>query len=192
MTIERVTNDEASGTCLAGDHGTTNVGPILAKVNEIIDAVNNQETAIAAIQALVGIGTVRLTDEGGIAVKLTNKTGAASVKGTLVEASITTDGAVDIAAADALDPIGAMYEDGVADGDETWIVISGIADVLLKDGTASTREHWVGVSDVSGRADATAITPPGPVLAHFREIGHALESKGSGTDVLARIVLHFN
>jgi len=185
MPIEKVTNDDASGTCLGGDHGATDVGPILAKVNEMIDELN-------ALRALTGGGDARITDEGGVAVKFTNKTGSPSVKGEIVEASDTTDRAVRVAIADALDPIGVMYEDGVADGEDVWVVISGIADVLLKDGTASTREHWVGVSDAAGRADATTATPPGAVLAHFREIGHALETKGSGTDVLCRIAMHFN
>ena len=134
----------------------------------------------------------KVTAEGGFAVRLTNKTGANSVKGTVVEADGAVDDAFELAPADATDAIGVVYEDGIADGAECWIVWGGIADVLLKDGTAATRHYWVMVSDVAGRADATSAVPPGAVLAHFREIGHCVESVGSGTDVLARIAVHFN
>lgn len=138
-----------------------------------------------------------VTPEGGYAVPMINKTGAASVKGTLVEVYDATaiDYAVDIAVADALDCIGAIYDDGVADGSEVWVVCGGFADVLLKDSTASTRHYWVKVSDVAGRADATNANPPGGLIGqlfeHFGEIGHAVQTVSSGTDVLARVMLHF-
>jgi len=32
----------------------------------------------------------------------------------------------------------------------------------------------------------------GKIDSHFREIGHCLESKEAGTDVLCKIALHFN
>ena len=46
MAIRNITNDDASGTCLGGDHGTTDVGPILSKVNEAIDQLNLQKNDI--------------------------------------------------------------------------------------------------------------------------------------------------
>jgi len=135
---------------------------------------------------------IRFTEEGGFAILLTNKTGAASVKGTIVEADTTTDNAFKASAASSDDPIGIVYEAGVADGSECWVVIYGIAEVLLKDTTASTRGYWVMTSDAAGRADATNAAPPGFVASHFQEIGHCIESKTAGTDVLAKIVMHFN
>lgn len=141
--------------------------------------------------------TAKFTAEGGLAVQLINKTGAVSVKGTVVETSPTDDNAVGLEEADGLDPIGVIYEDGVVDGDPVWVVVSGVAEVLLEDGTASTRNYWVRTStSVAGRADATNAGPPGGTVAaletHAKEIGHCLESKTSGSDVLAKCVLHFN
>jgi hypothetical protein len=132
------------------------------------------------------------TGEYGLQIKLTNKTGAPTVKGQLVEPSSSTDMAFDTSDIDDLDCIGVVYEAGVADGSDAWIWTGHgtVCQVLLKDGTASTRGNWVGTSDTAGRADATTATPPGAVLGHFQEIGHCLESVSSGTNVLARILFH--
>jgi len=142
--------------------------------------------------AYVSDDAVLITPEGGIAVKSKNKTGAASVKGTLLTASSTTDGGVDATGGSAYECVGVMYSDGVADGSDCYVVVSGIAEVLLKDSTSATRADWVGISDTAGRAEATAIPSPPTDAGHFREIGHANESKASGTDVLCKIFLHFN
>ena len=145
---------------------------------------------------IFGDNHVGITELGGIAVKLVNKTGAASVKGTIVEADTTTDDAFKVADADGNHPFAIVYDDGVGDGSECWIIIYGIADVLLKDATASTHGNWVQMSDVAGRADATVADPPAGGVAqldnHMEEIGHCLESKGADIDVLARVCLHFN
>ena len=137
------------------------------------------------------------TDEGGFAIYLINKTGAASVKGTLVDTKASIDNAVNIVGADEPDIVGVVYENGIADGDLVLVVISGVAEVLLEDSTASTRGYWARISITqNGRADITNAAPPGGGVAeidrHFREIGHCLESKGAGTDVLAKCILHFN
>ena len=136
-----------------------------------------------------------VTPEGGIAIWLTNLTGAPSVKGTLVETNETTSGGFDVLG-DLYDCVGIVYEDGVADGEQCLIVVTGVAEVLLKDTTASVTGNWVKASDVNGRADATLPLPSGGTIAqlqeHFQEIGHCIETKTAGTDVLAKIVLHFN
>jgi len=140
---------------------------------------------------------IKFTPEGGLAVKLINKTGAASVKGTLVTLDDGVDSAFDTLEADGFDCVGAVYDDGVADGSECWVVIQGIAEVLLQDSTAATRDYWVRTSEtVAGRADATNSAPAGGTIGaledHMTEIGHALENKSSGTDVLCKIMMHFN
>lgn len=151
----------------AGVHGTTDTGPV---------DVRGDLTCFTA--------------DGGLAVWLTNGTGAATVRGTVVVASSTDDGAFEVAAGDADMPIGVVLESGVANGSGAWVVVAGTAYVLLKDATASTRGYFVHVSDTAGRADATNASP---VLAiHWRELGHCLESKTAGTDVLAKCILHFN
>lgn len=138
----------------------------------------------------------RLTDLGGIAVRLVNRTGATSIKGTLVEAGYNENDSFNLADADDRQPMGCVEESGILDGEPCWVVISGIADVLIKDGTTATRGYWACASSVPGRADITNENPPGNGVAqhnqHFKEIGHCLQSAAAGTDVLVRIVMHFN
>jgi len=137
-------------------------------------------------------------ERGGLMVRLINKTGAASVKGVIVELSSATDFAIMEATAGGPDPIGVVYEDGIADGDSVWVVYSGPAQVLLKDGTAATREYWGALSDdTAGRADFTTAAPSGGTVNELRthlerEIGHVMESQSAGTDVLCWCFLHFN
>jgi hypothetical protein len=148
---------------------------------------------------MIGPGgtSVLHTPEGGSARQLINKTGAISKKGTLVEAGTAIDHSVQNVSADDPDCIGVIYEDGIADGELVWVVTHGIGDVLLEDGSASTRGYWARVSVTqAGRADITLPNPPGGTIVeidnHFREVGHCLQSVSSGTDKLARILLHFN
>ncbi len=94
-------------------------------------------------------------------------------------------------------PIGIVYDNGIANGSECRIVISGIAEVLLVNSTSATRGYWAKTSDtVAGRADITSAAPTGGTIAglqdHGQEIGHCIASASAGTDVLTRIVVHFN
>ena len=137
-------------------------------------------------------GPCALTADGGFAVEMVNKTGAASVKGSVVEPSNSTKNGFVLAGASSYDPVGIVYESGVADGDNCLVVIGGLAYVLLEDTTSSTMENWVGTSTAqAGRADATTAAPPGAVLAHFREVGHCLETVVGGADKLALCMIHF-
>jgi hypothetical protein len=131
------------------------------------------------------------TTEGGLLVTLTNKTGAASVKGSVVSASTGTDNAF-MLQANRLDAIGIVYEDGIADGSECRVVIAGIADVLLEDAAGATHGDWMGAAATDGRAYSAAPPPPGAVAAHFYEVGHSLQTVAGGVDVLCRCILHFN
>lgn len=131
------------------------------------------------------------TPEGGIAILLVNKTGVASVKGTVVSASTTTDYAFKIQT-DEYDSIGVVYDAGIADGQLCRVVVSGIADVLLKDTTAATHGQWLAAADTDGRALAAAVPAPPATDTHFKEIGHVLQSVNAGVGVLCRAVLHFN
>lgn len=140
-----------------------------------------------------------LTKEGGIAIPFINKTGANSIKGTLVNTESSIDMGVRVVQStlDEPDIIGVIYEDGIPDGEEVLVIISGIAEVLIHDGESATRGYWCRTSELTdGRADITNAAPPGGTInaieGHFREIGHCLETKSSGTDVLVKIVLHFN
>lgn len=137
----------------------------------------------------------KFTPDGGVAIKKTNKTGAASIKGYCVTTGGTVDNSVILVGIDIPNCIGVFLESGIADGDDAWIVISGIADVYFWGST--TRGHLArtglaaDTGEISGQALSEAIpTSPFATDKHFCEIGHVLESRtGAG---LAKCVLHFN
>jgi len=137
----------------------------------------------------VDIGGCGCTTEGGSYQTFINKTGANSIKGTIVNASTTTANAFMIAPAATKMPIGVIYENGIADGSNVKVVTYGKADILLKDGESSTVGYWCAVSDTNGRM-YQEVKPN--TVEHYREVGHSLESKSSGTSVLSRIQMHFN
>lgn len=139
-------------------------------------------TQILSIKEKVGFTSI-----GGNIIKLTNKTGAPSVKGELVECSIAVDDAVQLSSANSLEPIGVFLESGVADGDEAWIVEGGIAEVKA-DGVGWVKGDWINSSAVGGRCEGSAHVPN--PAKHMQEVGHALgDAAGNG---LAKVVLHFN
>lgn len=137
----------------------------------------------------------KFTPEGGLAVKLTNKTGAESIKGYCVTANDGQNNSVKLVPVGEPDCIGVFYDSGVADGAEAWVVISGIAQVYFWGETTRGYLARTGLAadtgEVAGQALSEAIpTSPFGVDKHFCEIGHCLESRiGEG---LARVVLHFN
>ena len=128
----------------------------------------------------------QLTETGGHAIKLTNKTGANSVAGELVIASAGTADAVDLAGANELMPIGAFLESGIADGSEAWVVVGGIADVRA-DAAGWALGDRIVTSATAGRGAANNIPA---VAVHFQEVGHAIEAAAANAN--ARIVMHFN
>jgi len=164
--------------------------------NMFIDHVHPVDPTKANVANPVFTGTVTspkvtLTPEGGIAIRLTNKTGAASVKGTVVFASSSTDNAFNINPTSGDMPFGVVYENGVVDGGECLVVVSGIAEVLLVNSVATTRGYIaMSSTTVAGRIDTASTVPA--ATAHFTEIGHTIETKIAGTDVLVKCVLHFN
>ncbi len=158
-------------------------------------AINN--TGDPLISGVAGFWAINdklaISAIGGFCVKLTNKTGSATVKGQLVKASTADDFAVVLTGINDVECIGVFLESGIADGDEAWVVTYGLADVALDDDTGSTHGNWVETSE-AGYADATAASPAA-APTHFNEIGLCLESvsaTGGGTHVLARCTLHFN
>ena len=182
------------------------IGDSASAVAYMLDTLNTLATAGAKLLSLRNNGVEKFavnydgsilspafktTSEGGQAIRLVNKTGAASVKGTVVSVSNTTDNAFRVNPVDGDMPIGIVYEDGIADGSDCWVVISGKAQVLLVNSVATTRSYVAYSSaTVAGRIDTAASAPA--ATQHFREIGHTLESKTAGTNVLVLCILHFN
>jgi hypothetical protein len=155
--------------------------------------------AISRVTVGVGDGDAAIgsdtdTKERGFLVRVTNQTGETSVKGKLVSASTTTDNAV-ILQANEYDAFGVIQQAGIAVGNPMWIWVNGsICQVLFENGIGITRGNIAICSDVDGRADN--VSNPGTGLPgvdiHFKEIGHVMESKDSGTDVMALVMIHFN
>lgn len=137
-----------------------------------------------------------VTPEGGVAIRLINKTGAASVKGTVVTANSALADSFKSIVVDAPGPIGVVYDTGIPDGSMCTVIVSGIAQVYFVGNTALgqiARGFLTadGASYVIGQAMAEAY-PVSPLASdkHFYEIGHVIEARtGAG---LAKVVLHFN
>ena len=129
----------------------------------------------------------KMTNRGGYAIKLTNKTGSNSVTGQLVQTDTTTNDAVNLSGVNSDDTIGIILDSGVSDGTDMWVVVYGIADVLMN-AVGSVRGDRIISAPVGGFA--TPWNVGGAVATHFQEIGHCIETRvGAG---LARCVLHFN
>lgn len=151
--------------------------------NRIMKNIENPEEERDALTVTKSKNTLI----GGFAVKLTNKTGAASVEGEIVIASTATALAVASTGADSVIPIGSFLDSGVPDGKDAWIVISGIANVKY-DAAGADMGDWIKCSGTVKRAESSGSEVPG--VNHFRELGHAIEDAAANS--LGRIVMHFN
>ena len=142
-----------------------------------------------------GGSPVELTEDGGVAVWITNDTGAVSFKGAVLEASVAVDNAMSLLGIDDPDPVCICFDGGIANGDLMRVVFSGRAYVFY---VGSTTRHQFARNTVAadvgaeaGKAIAEAVpVPPFSTDKHFMEIGHLVESRvGAG---LALTMLHFN
>jgi hypothetical protein len=139
--------------------------------------------------------SVTVTPEGGLAAPFINDTGAPSVKGTLVRNS-TAELGVSRIVVDIPNVIGAIYDDGIPDGEPVRVVVAGIAECLFIGNTLAgqfARGFLTadGAGYISGYGLAEAFpTSPFASDKHFYEFGHILTSRvGAG---LAKVNLHFN
>lgn len=126
---------------------------------------------------------------------MVNKTGGASVKGTVVDSHDTIENAVKKIVVNVPDPIGVIYDDGVPDGSLVRVVISGIAEVLFIGSVTigHLARGFITGDDgyVSGQLLSEAVpTSPFASDKHFYECGHTISARtGAG---LAKVMLHFN
>ncbi len=137
---------------------------------------------------------VKLTPEGGVAIRLTNRTGSGTVKGKTVKADPANDDSVILTGANDDECFGVFYETLDVGATEVWVVVGGIADVLFDPDHSPARGDWAG-SGTAGFARSQASPPALGIAAHFEEIGHVIQSSspgGEGQSALARCVLHFN
>lgn len=139
-------------------------------------------------------GRVKLTDIGGLATLLINVSGTNLLQGTIVAASSGTSDLGIVPCSVQFDAIGSTYE-LIPPTKAGWVTTTGVGYLLLENGTSSVRGDWIRASTVAGRA-TPASSPAGlgalTVGEHFKEIGHCLETKAHGTNVVIKGMLHFN
>lgn len=139
------------------------------------------------------IENVLITPEGGVAHKYRNGTGSVSVKGTVVH--IIGDNTVDGIIVDVPDPIGVIYESGISNNSEMWVVTEGKAECLVI-GTCTAGQLARGfvtadAGYIKGSLICEAVpTSPFATDKHFYEFGHVNTGRtGAG---LAMIQIHKN
>ena len=128
---------------------------------------------------------IKFTQEGGLAVWLVNKTGAASVKGEVLRNSTGTADAVDQAGANSVSAVGVTYTSGIADGTGMWVVVSGRAEVLSDTGGFTWHDRLI----TSVTAGSVLVSNTPAAAAHFQEIGHA--SSTAAASGLGMATIHF-
>jgi hypothetical protein len=135
------------------------------------------------------------TDDGGMVYRMYNMSGSASTKGMVVKAYSGFPNSFKYCAVGMPDPIGVVYEAGVANNGLCWVVISGRAAVYFANAaTISYFARMTAVGDAgagAGIAICEAVpTTPFSTDKHFQEIGHIIGA--TGADNLGTVILHFN
>jgi len=179
---------EAGGAITAGGNIVGNVVSAVGNVQGVDGVFSGTVSgATGTFSAGVGNSNFKITPEGGFAVRLTNMSGAVTVQGQIVGIKTGTDNAFDLTAVDATHCLGVVYEGGVADAAECWVVVSGIAQVLMKN--AATRGHIcrIPLTGDSGEA-GYAMDAEQSTSASVYKIGDVLES--AAADVLCKVLLH--
>jgi len=182
--------------------GDLNLGGAIATTGNI---TGNVVTAVGNVQGVGGVfsGAVsgtsgnfsagvgnsyfKITPEGGFAVRLTNKSGAVSVKGQIVSHKGTVARAFDLTAVGANHCLGVVYESGIADGAECWVVVSGIAQVLMKNAATMGHICRIPLNTDEGEAAGYAMDAEQSSTASVYKIGDVLET--ADAEVLCRVLL---
>ena len=166
--------------------------------DQILGLIRTLRTDVDYLLRVQTVSSPKITfsPDGGLMVKLINKTGGASVKGTVVTGGSVVANSVVKIVKDVPNPIGAFWESGVADGSLAWVVVSGICDVYFVGSTTmGDLARGFLTSDGGAYVAGQALSEPVPgspfaTDKHFYEIGHVLETRvGAG---LAKICMHFN
>jgi len=179
---------EAGGDITAGGNI---VGRVVIAVGNVQGANGVFSNAISgatgSFSSSVGTLLAKITPEGGYAVKLTNKTGAPSVKGQIVSHKGTVANAFALTAVNATHCLGVVYEEGVKDDAECWVVVSGIAQVLMKN--AATMGHICRIPLTADGVEAGyAMDAAQSDTASVYKIGDVLET--ANAEVLCKVLLH--
>ena len=180
---------EAGGAITAGGNIVGNVVSAVGNVQGVDGVFSNAISgATGSFSSSVGTLLAKITPEGGYAVKLTNKTGAPSVKGQIVGIKTGTNNAFDLTAVDATCNLGVVYESGVADAAECWVVVGGIAQVLMKNAAVRGQLCRIPLNTEVGEAAGYAVAAEQSDTASVYKIGDVLET--ADAEVLCKVLLH--
>ena len=169
------------------------VGNVVSAVGNVqgVDGVFSGTVSgtTGTFSAGVGNSYFKITPEGGFAVRLTNKSGAVTLKGQIVSHEGTVANAFNLTAVDANHCLGVVYESGVEDGAQCWVVVAGIAQVLMKN--AATMGHICRIplsTDGEGKAVGYAMDAAQSSSASVYKIGDVLET--ADAEMLCKVLLH--
>ena len=179
---------EAGGAITAGGNIVGNVVTAAGNVQGV-DGVFSGTVYGTTGDFIAGVGNsyFKITPEGGFAVRLTNKSGAVTVKGQIVSHKGTVANAFDRTAVDAKHCLGVVYESGVEDGAQCWVVVAGIAQVLMKN--AATMGHICRIPLTTDNGEAGyAMDAAQSDSASVYKIGDVLET--AAAEELCKVLLH--
>jgi hypothetical protein len=149
---------------------------------------NDVSGATGTFSAGVRNSYFKITPEGGFAVRLTNESGAVTVKGQIVSHKETVARAFDLTAVDANHCLGVVYESGIADAAECWVVVAGIAQVLMKNAATMGHICRIPLNTDDGEAAGYAMDASQSSTASVYKIGDVLET--ADAEVLCKVLLH--
>jgi len=183
--------------------GDLNLGGAIATTGNI---TGNVVTAVGNVQGVGGVfsGAVsgtsgnfsagvgnsycKITAEGGLAIQVTNKTGAHSVQGTIVSIKSGVDMCAELTPVDATHCLGVVYNAGVPDNVYMWVVIAGLADVLMKNDATLGQQCRIPLNTDTGEVAGYAMADAQAATASVYKIGDILETKTA--DTLCKVLLH--
>ena len=120
-----------------------------------------------------------------VVIKLTNKTGSASVKGQVVKQSADTDENYEAAPAGGIVACGVVLVGGIPDGQKVPICILGKCQVLFGTGVGATRGNWATISSSEAGMATSLYVEGGNVLK--QGLGMTLETV-AGVELTNKLV----
>jgi len=173
---------------VSGTSGNFNVVTAVGNVQGV-DGVFSGDVSGTSGNFSAGVGNsyCKITAEGGLAIQVTNKTGALSVQGTIVSIKSGVDMCAELTPVDATHCLGVVYNAGVPDNEYMWVVIAGLADVLMKNASTAGHICRIPLTADDGEAAGYAMDAVQSSTASVYKIGDVLET--AGAEVLCRVLL---
>jgi len=179
----------AGGAITAGGNIVGNVVSAVGNVQGVGGVFSGTVSGTTgSFSAGVGNSYFKITPEGGFAVRLTNESGAVTVKGQIVSHKGTVARAFDLTAVDANHCLGVVYESGIEEAAECWVVVAGIAQVLMKNAATMGHICRIPLNTDDGEAAGYAMDASQSSTASVYKIGDVLET--ADAEVLCKVLLH--